>query len=149
MASALQAKFAPKFCYIFNELAALFEHQTQRISTANSAAELSAVAAAGEQLILQPTSPGSTNPFVTCLKHRQLVNQLACDQHEDNYESMVEVVFEETCAQLDRELLEKDFSRQQKTLNKDAGLDAHTFAGSVGVVSYLLKVLFMDFLTDY
>jgi serine/threonine protein phosphatase PrpC len=53
------------------------------------------------------------------------------------YEGKIAEIFEETNAKLDREILTKDYFRQQKNL-RNGIQDFQTFAGSVGVVAVVL-----------
>jgi len=56
------------------------------------------------------------------------------------YEARIAKIFEETNAKIDRQILQKDYERQQK--NMKAGIkDMQTFAGSVSVVAVVTPAL--------
>ena len=59
------------------------------------------------------------------------------DYINGNYEHKISEVFEETNAKLDREILSKDYQRQQKNLRSGIK-DMQKFAGSVGVVAVVM-----------
>ncbi len=59
-----------------------------------------------------------------------------------SFEARMEKVFEETNLKIDRELLERDYQRQQKTMNVKSGIqDLQTYAGSVAVVAVVVPFI--------
>ncbi len=60
-----------------------------------------------------------------------------------HYEARVAQAFDDTCAALDLDILERDFVRQQKNL-KSGIQDIQSFAGSVGVTVAIMPVLRCD-----
>lgn len=76
--------------------------------------------------------------FLTFLNQMEDKNELSLNDYiNGNYEHLISQVFEQTNAKLDREILMRDFIRQQKSLK--AGIkDISKFAGSVGVVAVVM-----------
>lgn len=78
------------------------------------------------------------NVFTNCLKEVERDRSM----QYFSFEARMEKVFEETNLKIDRELLEKDYQRQQKTMNVKSGIqDLQTYAGSVAVVAVVVPFI--------